>query len=65
MSFTFPQNLTLFTTGLGLYLCEVQLSDFATDIFSQAAGKRYHASQLAGIPSDQLQIGPVEQNNNT
>lgn len=53
--------LTLFLTGLGLYLCEVQLSDFATNIFGQATGKRDHACQLSGISSDQLKIGPVEQ----
>lgn len=53
--------MTLFTAGLGLYLCQVQLPDFATDIFSQAAGKRDHTSQLTGVSSNQLQIGPVEQ----
>lgn len=53
--------LTLSMTGQGLYLSEVQLSDFATDIFSQATGKRDHACQLAGISTDQLKIGPVGQ----
>ena len=41
------------------YLCKVQLSDFAADIFSQATGERDHAWQLTGVSPDQLQVGPV------
>lgn len=51
---------TIDVTSVCIYLRQVKLSDFAADVFSQAAGKRDHARQLTGVSSDQLQVGPTE-----